>query len=120
MKEAVTKVIERLKQEDSHGDFQTLLERYNNCTAAEGCYFEGDLSFLYVSSIKLAIRKKSGKLFNDPYIYIYIYIYIYMEEKIYTTSFSHDKFISVGPSEWKTHSDCHLINETKIIKIIIR
>ena len=27
-----------------------------------------------VLSIKVSIRKKSGNLFNDPYIYIYIYI----------------------------------------------
>ena len=30
-----------------------------------------------VLSIKVAIRKKSGNLFNDPRIYIYIYIYIF-------------------------------------------
>ena len=42
MKEAVTKVIDTLTQEDFHGDFQKLLERYNKCIAAEGDYFEGD------------------------------------------------------------------------------
>ena len=31
MKEAVTKVIDTLKQEDFHEAFQTLLERYNKC-----------------------------------------------------------------------------------------
>ena len=41
MKEAVTKVIERLTQEDFHGAFQKLLERWNKCIAA-GDYFEGD------------------------------------------------------------------------------
>ena len=31
MKEAVTKVIDMLTQEDCHGVFQKLLERYNKC-----------------------------------------------------------------------------------------
>ena len=34
MKEAVTKVIDTLTQEDFHGAFQKLLERYNKCIAA--------------------------------------------------------------------------------------
>ena len=42
MKEAGTKVIDMLTQEDFHGAFQKLLERYNKCTAAEGDYFEVD------------------------------------------------------------------------------
>ena len=42
MKESVTKVIDRLTQEDFHGAFQRLLERYNKCIAAGGEYFEGD------------------------------------------------------------------------------
>ena len=41
MKEAVTKVIDTLTQEDFHGAFQNLLERYK-CIAAGGDYFEGD------------------------------------------------------------------------------
>ena len=44
------------------------MERYNKCTAAGGDYFEGDKSFMCVLSIKVAIRKKSGHLFNDPRI----------------------------------------------------
>ena len=42
MKEAVTKVIDTLTQEDLNGVFQKLLERYNKCIAAGGDYFEGD------------------------------------------------------------------------------
>ena len=43
MKEAVTKVIDTLTQEDFHGAFQKLLsERYNKCIAAGGDYFAGD------------------------------------------------------------------------------
>ena len=41
-KEAVTKVIDTLTQEDFSGAFQKLLERYNKCIAAGGDYFEGD------------------------------------------------------------------------------
>ena len=40
--EAVTKVIDTLKQEDFHGATQKLLERYNKCIAAGGDYFEGE------------------------------------------------------------------------------
>ena len=42
MKEAVTKVIDTLTQEDLHGTFQKLLEWYNKCIAAGGYYFERD------------------------------------------------------------------------------
>ena len=73
MKEATTKVIDTLTQEDSHGALQKLLERYKYIVA-EGGYFEGNLSFMCVLSIKVPTRKKSGNLFNDPRIYIYIYI----------------------------------------------
>ena len=41
MKEAVTKVVDTLTQEDFHGAIQKLLERYK-CIAAVGDYFEGD------------------------------------------------------------------------------
>ena len=42
MKEAVTKVIDTVTQEDFHGAFKKLLELYNTCMAAEGDFFEGD------------------------------------------------------------------------------
>ena len=42
MREAVTKVIETLTQEDFHRAFQKLLEQYNNSIAAGGDYLEGD------------------------------------------------------------------------------
>ena len=42
IEETVTKVIDMLTQEDFHGAFQKLLERYNKCIAAGGDYFEGD------------------------------------------------------------------------------
>ena len=42
MKEAVTKVIDTLTQEEFHGALQKLLERYNKCIAAGEDYLEGD------------------------------------------------------------------------------
>ena len=42
IKEAVTKVIDTLTQEDFHRSFQKLLEWYNKYIAAGGDYFEGD------------------------------------------------------------------------------
>ena len=42
MKVAVTKFIDTLTQEDFHGAFQKLLERYNKCILAKGDYFEGE------------------------------------------------------------------------------
>ena len=41
MKEAVTKIIDMLTQEDFHGAFLKLLERYDKCIAAGGDYFGG-------------------------------------------------------------------------------
>ena len=42
MKEAVTKVIDTLTQENFHVAFQMLLERYKKCIAAGGDYFGVD------------------------------------------------------------------------------
>ena len=42
MKEAVTKVIDTLTEEDFDGAFQKLFEQYNKCIAAGGDYLEGD------------------------------------------------------------------------------
>ena len=41
-KEAVTKVIDTVTQENFHWDFQKVFERYNKCIGAGGDYFEGD------------------------------------------------------------------------------
>ena len=48
MKEAVTKVIDTLTQEDFHGAFQKFFERYNKYIAARGDNFEGDKSFMWL------------------------------------------------------------------------
>ena len=42
MREALTKVTDTLTQEDFHGAFQKLLERYNKWIAAKRDYLEGD------------------------------------------------------------------------------
>ena len=42
MKVAVTKVIDKVTQEDFSGAFQKMVERYNKCIAAGGDYFEED------------------------------------------------------------------------------
>ena len=62
MKEAVTKVIDTLTQEDFHGAFQGLLERYNKYISAGGDYFEGGLEFHVCTINKRAHTKKVGKL----------------------------------------------------------
>ena len=66
MKEAVTKIIDTLTQEDLHGSFQELLERHNKCIGAGGDYFKEGLEF-YVCTInkRAHTKKKSGNLFND-------------------------------------------------------
>ena len=68
MKEAVTKVIDTLIQEDFNGAFQKLLERYNKCITAGGDYFEGDKSFMCVMSINVPI----GKKYRMHLVYIYL------------------------------------------------
>ena len=73
MKEAVTKVIDTLTQEDFHGAFQKLLERYNKCVAARGDYFEGDQSFMCVLSIKVPIRKTL-----ETYLMILLFLFSFL------------------------------------------
>ena len=71
MKEAVMKVIGTLTQENFDGAFQRLLERHNKCIASGGDYFEGDLSFMCVLSIKVHTQKSL-----ESYLMILVYIYI--------------------------------------------
>ena len=69
MKEAVTKVIDMLTQDDFHGAFQRLLEQYK-CIAA-GDYSEEDKSFLCVLSIKGPIQKCT-----ETYLMILVYPFL--------------------------------------------
>ena len=69
MKDAVTlKVIDTLTQEDFHGAFQKLLERYK-CIAVGVDYVEEDYIFMCVRPKKVPIRKKSENLSYAPRIY---------------------------------------------------
>ena len=61
MKEAVTKVIDTLTQEDFNGAFQELLEQHNKCIAAGGDYFEGGLEIHMCTINKSAHTKKVCK-----------------------------------------------------------
>ena len=65
MKEAVTKVIDTLTQEDFHGAFQKLLEQYNKWIATGGDLLRRGLEFHVFTINKSAHTKKSGNLFND-------------------------------------------------------
>ena len=72
IKQAVAKVIDTLTQEDFHRAFQKLLERYNKFIAAGWDYFEGDLSFKRVLSIKVHIQKKFRNLLKAPRIFAFL------------------------------------------------
>ena len=52
----MTKVIDSLTQEDFHGAFQKMLERYKYI-AAGGASFEEDQSFMCVLSMKVRYEK---------------------------------------------------------------
>ena len=69
MKEAVTKVIDTLTQQDLHGVFQKLLEWYNKRHCSRRRLLRRGLEF-HVCTIN-----KSAHLFNVLRMYIYIYIY---------------------------------------------
>ena len=76
MKEAGTKVIDTLTQEDFHGALHKLLEWYN-CIAPGGYYFEWGLEF-HVCTINKSVHTKEVWKPILWYLYIYIYIYIYI------------------------------------------
>ena len=69
MKESVTKVIDTLTQEDFHGAFQKLLERYKKCITAGGDYFEWEFHVCTIN--KRAHTKKS----LETYLLILVYIF---------------------------------------------
>ena len=74
MKETVTKVIDKLTQEDFDGALQKLLGSYNKSIAAGGDYFKGDESFMCVISIKVPIRKSL-----ETYLMILVNTYLIMQ-----------------------------------------
>ena len=76
MKEAVTKVIDMLTQEDFHGALQKLLERYNKglvfyeCTINKSTHTE--------KVWKLIACTSCISISMNIYVYIYVYIYVCM------------------------------------------
>ena len=72
MKEAVTKVIDMLTQEDFQGAFQKLLERYNKFFAAEGDLLRRGLEFHVYAINKSAHTKKVRKLIEGTSYIIWI------------------------------------------------
>ena len=76
MKEAVTKVIDMLTQEDFHGAFQKLLETVQQVHCSQRRLLWRGLGFHECTINKTDHMKKVWKLIICPsYIYIYIYIY---------------------------------------------
>ena len=65
MKEAVTKVIVTLTQEDFHGTLQKLLER-KAVHCSRGRLLRRGPEFHVCTLNKMLIRKKSRNLFNNP------------------------------------------------------
>ena len=64
-----------------------LLERYNMCIAARGDYFEGDLCFMSVLSIKVPIRK-SLKTYLRSLVCLCLWYSISKPQRILCVSFS--------------------------------
>ena len=107
MKEAVTKVIDTLKQEDFYGAFQKLLERYNKCIAAGGDYLEVGLEFHECTINKSAHTKKVWKLIKEPCVWTTYNFPIFMwtarilleclhsEEDMFFTSHNFDELIEI-------------------------
>ena len=80
MKEAVTKVIDTLTQEDFDGAFQKLLEQYNKLHCSRRRLLRRGLEFHVCTINKSAHTKKVWKLIVYS-LYIYIYIYCKNEFK---------------------------------------
>ena len=62
----MTKVIDRLTQEDFHRTFYKLLERYNKCIAARRRLLRKGLEFPLCTINKSVHTKKSGNLLKAP------------------------------------------------------
>ena len=120
MKEAVTNVIYTLTQKEFHEAFQKLLERYSKCIAAGGNYFEADLSFMCVLSIKFPRRKMPGNLFNDPRIYLFIYLSLPLSISLYSLHcFRFYFFILVSVSLFLSQSVCFCLLVWKSVRMYV-
>ena len=71
MKVAERKVIDTHTQENFHGAFEKLLERYNKCIAARGDYFEEGVEF-HVCTINKSAHTKKVAVWKNLYVRLYI------------------------------------------------
>ena len=77
MKEAVTKVIDLLTQEDFHGAIKKLLKLYKKWISAGRDYFERDKNFMCILLIKEPIQKKVWKIIVcTSYACMYVCMYL--------------------------------------------
>ena len=103
MKEAVTKVIDTLAQEDFHVAFQKLLEQYNVHYSRRRLHRRG-LEFPVYSINKSAHTKKSLETYLMILVYIYIHIYIYIYKRTVQNVLSHTRKEAVHFCRSKTLS----------------
>ena len=88
MKEAVTKVIDPLTQEDFHGSFQKLLERYNKVQCSRRRLLRRGLEFHVCTINKSAHTKNVWKLIVcTSYLSIYLSIRIPSYVCMYVSSY---------------------------------
>ena len=81
MKEAVTKIIGTLTQEDFDWGLPEVVGTVQQVHCSRRRLLRRELEFDVCAINKSAHTKKSGNLFNDPRTYIYIYIYIYIYQR---------------------------------------
>ena len=87
MKEALTKVIDTLTQEDFHGALEKLLERYNKCIAAGGDYFERGLEFHVCTINKSTQTKKRLKTYLMFFVLLQKWIMLLSSKRFLSTYF---------------------------------
>ena len=86
---------------------RTSMERYNKCTAAGGDLLKGTC-FMWVLSIEVHIRKKSGNLFIDSRIYqispinvfLLLYLFVIWWQRWFTVNIT-QMIIWIGIGLWK-------------------
>ena len=112
MKEAMTKVIDTITQEDFDWAFKKLLERYNKVHCSWRRLLRRRLEFYVCTINKSAHTKKSGNLFNVPRIYVYIYIFIYI--------YIYNIYIYIG-DRCRGRPECFLFNSdhTEVLGLVL-
>ena len=112
MKEAVTKIIDMLTQEDFHGTFQKLLEWYK-CIAAGGDYFEGNYFiniYFYKAFFVCGVTYLENIYFYKAFLYVGQHTWkIYISTKFFCMPgnifekyiFLQSFYLYVGWCNWK-------------------